>query len=222
MINGKSLKSLVANGNYKFETHEDVKSFFIKVILKDLDPTIDKESVASYLMTSFHQGGLMYPVSGPLAMVSKIITPGSNDENIEKQINIVTTARGFKVQELFTSKKYTVAPDAPDYLHKAADELDQIFPDPGNDYVVKAGGTIDLDFSRHDQNPDMTVEASSISYGNAAVQSVLDIRHFGHKIIDFFKNILGLNSIKDISESDNSDAEATGSDRYRGPGGPTR
>lgn len=210
-INGRSLKSLMQEHNYQFNTKDDVKRFFKEVILNELDSSIDKEEAVRYLMTSFHQGGLMYPVSAPLTVLAgeNGLQPAAFAENVEKQINIMTTTTGFKVQELYTSKKFIVMPTAPQHLQDRADEDLVILPDSDKNYIISAGATIDLNFSKNARKPDMTVEVSAISYGSAAVQSALDIRHFGHKIVDFFRNLLGLNSVRDLSESKQQESSQT-------------
>lgn len=75
----------------------------------------------------------------------------------------------------------------------------EFLPDPGKDYVIKAGATIGLDFSKNPERPDVTVKASSISYGNSAVEKALNIRSVGQIIVDFFRRMFGLTSVKDIS-----------------------
>lgn len=219
-INGIPLKSYSKKYN-DFKTTEDLKQFFIEVILKDVKNEATKASSADYLLTAFHQGGLMYPISGSLSVL--LSDNGLQERHTRKDnrtTNITTTEHGFKIQEIYTIDKVNFVPSDiyPDYdderkrklriiqekqdriLHEGRLENEpvDIGPDTGNVFVIEAGATIDVDFSGNPQSPDVTIESNYISYGNEKVKSVLDTRNFIQVIIDFCRNIFGLNSVKEM------------------------
>ncbi|WP_133129895.1 hypothetical protein [Legionella yabuuchiae] len=210
-INGVPLKDIVTTSGNKFETEEDVKRFFKTIILKDMEiGEVAKDKIVDYLYKSFHQGGYMRIVSGPLQKIftddsgNQLLNTSGRPEGFVRETNLITTERGFKIQELFTSK-IMIASNVlnNDILKKEcakdAEQGTRIFPDKGNDFVIKAEATIDLDFSKRPDAPDMTVKSNRISYGNSVIKSIFDKRNLGQKIVDFFKNLFNLNSVKVLS-----------------------
>lgn len=197
-IDGVSVKKHGDSYN-QFSTDDDVKNFFKEIILANLKS--DKDKVVDYLATAFHQGGLMYPVSASMAVIlhDKAKLQALCSRSI-RQVVITTTENGFKVQEVYTVNNVCVMYEANNELKEEADDDLYIHPDPSEKFVIKAGASIDVDFSSATSNPSITVESSYISYGNKKVQSILDERNLGQIIVDFFRNIFGLNSIKDVSE----------------------
>lgn len=220
LINGIPLMSYSKNYN-GFKTEDDLRQFFIEVILKDVKNEATKASSADYLLTTFHQGGLMYPISGSLSIL--LSDNGLQERHTRKDnrtTNITTTEHGFKIQEIYTMDKVMFTPsditpkcdeDQKQKLYIIQEKQDRILPggrledepvmidpDTGNTFVIEAGATIDVDFSRNPQSPDVTIEANYISYGNENVKSVLDTRNFIQVIIDFCRNIFGLNSVKEM------------------------
>ena len=204
-INGKPLSHFKKDYN-DFETTEDVKKFFDEVILQDVG-NIDKvkrAEIINYLETAFHQGGFMYPVSGAFSISMKEYNEEYKQEdvyatvgNMDMMINVQTTPKGFKVQEITGVKNFRATPGTS--AAAMANEEYSIEPDQGNKYVVELRGTIDIDFSKSSDSPSITVENNGISYGHAGMQSKIDSRNLGQKIVDFFRNILGLNQVEDIS-----------------------
>lgn len=201
-INGVPVKKYRDKYN-QFATDEDVKQFFKTEILCNMKDNIDKDQVAEYLMTAFHQGGLMYPVSASMSNMlfnEAGLQPFASGSS--RQLSITTTENGFKIQEIYTSKQFLIANEekAGAGLSGRADpDTGLILPDAGKDFVIKAGASVDVDFSAKASEPAITVESNYISYGNAGVQSALDKRNIGQVIVDFFRNIFGLNSVKDVS-----------------------
>ena len=146
----------------------------------------------------------MYPVSGAFATSMTEYNEDLGQEDIyatvggmDMKINIQTTTTGFKVQEITGVKNLLATPGTSG--EEMADVNYSIEPESGYDYVVKLQGTIDIDFSNSDNSPSITVENNGLSYGHSGIQSKVDSRNFGQKILDFFKNVLGLNKVKDIS-----------------------
>ncbi len=189
-----------------FNTKEDVKNFFGQIILKDMpDPSSEKRSeIVDYLEKAFHQGGFMYPVSGAFSISMEEYNEELNQSDkyatvgeMDMMINIQTTASGFKVQEISKVKFLFATPGTSG--EAMANEEYRILPDPGKDYVVSLQGTIDIDFTKNTKSPSISIESNGISYGHEGIKSRIDPRHFGQKIVDFFKSILGLNQVEIIS-----------------------
>ncbi len=65
--------------------------------------------------------------------------------------------------------------------------------------VIKAEATIAIDFSKNSSDPYLVVESNRMEIVHEGLKHDLDSRGLGQKIVDFFKNILGLNKVKDIS-----------------------
>ena len=192
-INGIPLKNFADKYN-GFKEVANVKQFFHEVILKDfaLQNDSQKEYIVDYLETAFHQGGMMYPVSGAFATSMKEYNEDFGEEvnyatvgDMDMKINIQTTTTGFKVQEITGVKNLLATPGTSG--EEMANDIFSIEPDSGYDYVVKLQGTIDIDFSNSDNSPSITVENNGLSYGHSGIQSKVDSRHFGQKIVDFFK-----------------------------------
>lgn len=210
-VNGLPVSSHKAK--YNFSTPEEVKRFLKDEILKDLKPELDKETIANYLLRTFHQGGFMYPVSAPLPeMINREIHLQPHAPTMNRQIRIMTTETGFKVQEISTIKR--LAPGltldgCPESLQRQLDSSENgyINPDEGSEFVIKAGASIAVDFSASPDKPKVTVESNYISYGNTAVAEALDKRSLLGIIVDWFRNILGLNVVEQpaIKEPPKSD-----------------
>jgi hypothetical protein len=275
-INGKPL-SYYANNNQLIVGAEDIKpsdleNFFKDVILGKLHssvPDAKKDAMVAHLMKSFHQGGLLYPVTcGITEELLKATTeerlntavnnffqsakqvPATaeairkelslpNDSELTKQsiktaiikqlganpsitdlnefmmgvknkdikeaffnkpskipiinkhgiVNIVTTSTGFKCQEFV---------DLPNMLSPDGNKMKPV----DKNYVLKAQGTIDIDFSKSSENdskPTIAIESNTISFGNPDIQKLLDKRNLAEIILDFFKNLIGLNTIEKLA-----------------------
>lgn len=199
VINGKKLGGFKTKYN-QFDQDEDVKQFFKDVILTNLNTTINKENVVNYLMTAFHQGGLVFPVSDPLTMSlfhKAQLQPWAGAEDQERELVILTTNTGFTIQEVYTTKKMYLLTGAKGEL--GANNEGFITPDEGKEFVIKAGAKVEVNFQHSTNQPEIKVLSNFISYGNSKVQAALDIRNFAQIIMDFLRNILGLNSVKDFS-----------------------
>ncbi|MBN9231551.1 MAG: hypothetical protein BGO90_13040 [Legionella sp. 40-6] len=182
------------------DTKKSVNKLISEVVLKNLSPNLDKEAILEYLNKTFHQGGYLYPVSTPLSHAlndeAGIQAPGSY---IERQISILSTEKGFKIQEIIKSSCIMVTDDrkAPAKL-QASSVNNLIMADEGK-YLLKAEATLDLDFSQSTDNPILTVESNAISYGKGVIREALDTRSLGERITDFFRSIFGLNKVKELS-----------------------
>lgn len=189
--------------NYNnFKNANDVKNFFKDIILAKMNDNEAKEDAATYLLRSFHQGGLMFPVSAPLSEhLGSAAKIQPRDSSYTRQLRITRTEDGFKVQEIYSFKQAVVLPTAPKQVLNIADENGLINPDSGSEFVLEAAARIDVNFSNNSKEPDISIEANYISYGNDKVKSLLDRRKFIELIIDFIRNVVGINSVKDVSSS---------------------
>lgn len=187
-----------------FKNDKDVERFFYQVILKDSKLTTqEKKDACDYLKTVFHQGGLLNPVTSAItvsAVESAGIMPDSNA--MVSEVNIVSTASGFKVQEIYTLKEALVI-DSMDKDYADLPEVDtvkRLTPSEGKQFLLKAQGVIAVDFSNgKSKNPDLIVESNSIDYGHLALKQRMDTRTLGQRIVDFFKYHFGFNKVQDIS-----------------------
>lgn len=215
LINGVPVKTYCKHYN-GFDSEKDVRQFFIEVILKDVKNSDEKNKAADYLLTAFHQGGLMYPVSGAMSIM---LSDNGLQERHTRQDNritsITTTEHGFKIQEIYTVDKIMFTPSAiyPDHTEEekkalkikqekqaiiqpghGSGEMTIVEPDESNAFMIEAGASIDVNFAN--KSPEITVESNFISYGHEGLKSVLDKRNFFQVIVDYLSNTFGLNSVK--------------------------
>lgn len=198
-INGVSLGKIADKFN-QFKTDEDVTNFLEKFILRDfIGSAEEKENAIEYLKKSFHQGGLLYPVSSALATqlktVNGTIACTLSDNFRDSLVNIKTTKYGFKIQEY--SAANALMPMVDSLLKYTSDG--RIHPEQGKSSVIKAEATIAIDFSKNSTNPSLVVESNHMEILHEGLKSHLDHRSLGQKLVDFFKDIFGLNKVKNIS-----------------------
>ena len=200
-INGTPLEDLAEFYN-KFQKTEDVLGFIKNVILADFQGNEQaKEDATQYLAKSFHQGGLICPVSCALATQMKdkegALLATLSDNYRRSIINILTTTTGFKTQEYAEANKLLAMSDS---VSKYEEE-GRIQPEKGEDCVIKAEAILAVDFSKDAKNPSLIVEANHIHILHKGLRSLLDNRTLGQMILDFLKYLFGLNQVKDISTS---------------------
>lgn len=213
-INGKLLSEYAERFN-NFQEEENLKKFFKEIILAKLSS--DKlEEFSDYLMKSLHQGGLMYPVSSALrshmreqdTKAGKYYEYGApRDGTLKHNIAIVSTESGFKVQE-FCQAQEVVIHRQTSMSHLVDESNPVLTPDPGKEYILKAQGTIDVDFLENNKSPTIGVESNTIDFGNKKLKEKMDSRSLTQIIIDFFKNLFGFNKIVEIlpPSEDNEDS----------------
>ncbi len=204
-INGKPLSDYSTNYN-DFQTEEDLKIFFNEIILSKL-PEDKRDAVSAYLMTSFHQGGLMYPVSSALRNCMREVDHETGkdseygalrDSTLKHQIVIVATESGFKVQEFCEAGEVIIYPGT-SMSDLVTNSNPILKPEGDKAYILKAQGTIDVNFSQNSDEPTIEVESNTIDFGHSRLGAKIDSRSLTQIIIDFFKNIFGLNKVVDIS-----------------------
>lgn len=219
-IDGKPLSAYSTQFN-GFQTEEDLKNFFHKIILSKL-PEDKRSAVSNYLMTSLHQGGLMYPVSSALRNCMREVDTRTGkdseygalrDTTLKHQIAIVSTASGFKVQEFCQAGEIIIYPGTSmSDLVTASNPV--LKPEGDKEHILKAQGTIDVDFSGSNHEPTIGVESNTIDFGHKRLKAKIDSRSLTQIIIDFFKNIFGINKIVEISPKPEPEDDAESSFRF--------
>ncbi len=213
-INGEFLSTVMKRHEISKEllsekkSDETLKDFFSKAILSDYTGK-NKEQALETLMKTFHQGGLLHPVSAGMSHVFAGEGFGPSALDSLKQVNINTTSNGFVVQEIYIVKKCNLEITAPQELTSKFEDC-VIKPDSGKDFVLKAQAMVDVSFEK-DGKLNTKVLSQGISYGNSFVQNIADKRNWMSKFIDALKNIFGLNAVKDISEPEKSNDKVKGS-----------
>lgn len=197
MLKHKLSKETVDEDSYLKELNIMELTVFLNAeVLKDVSKA-SQPNALEYLMKSFHQGGLLHPVSKAMFHLFSKDGLGPAAVGSPKQVNIVTDKDGFSVQEIYTVKTFKLTPIASDDLQSTYPDL-VIRPDQGKDYCLKAQSTLKVSFSGAPE-PAITVENTSISYGNADIQSLADTRQWYVKVLDFIKNIFKGNAVVDLS-----------------------
>lgn len=213
-LDGKPLEEIMKDRKMEKEnlSLDNLIDFFSEVVLSNYDGK-SKEKEVKTLLETFHQGGLLHPVSAGLvlALESSHMGPSANDS--PKRVNIQTTKNGFVLQEICTVKKCRLALNAPDEL---VDKYPDYFiePDDGHDFVFQAEATIDISFN-NDGDLKTTVLEQAISYGNEEVKKIADKRGWFQKLIDYFKNKLGWNIVKDLSQVENDQSNVMDNQRMQ-------
>ena len=117
---------------------------FKEVVLSQL-PENKRQEVSDYLMKSFHQGGLMYPVSSALRNCMREIDPISQDDTeygalrdstLKHQIAIVTTSSGFKGQE-FCEAGEVIIYEGTSISHLVSIGNPVLKPEENKGYIIK-------------------------------------------------------------------------------------
>ncbi len=179
-----------------------LSTFFSDVILSDYLGD-NKAAAVNTLLTSFHQGGLLHPVSAGMAHTLHGEGFGASASDSPKQVNIQTNKKGFVVQEVYTVKKCNLEITASEELQAKFEDW-VIEPDNGNDYVLQAQATINVSF-KNDGSLNTKVINQGISYGSEYVEEIADQRNWLSKLIDLLKNIFGQNSVENLAEPDEVD-----------------
>lgn len=202
-IDGQSLDDLMNHHEISKESlvgdqgNQILRQFFSNVILAKYQGS-DKIEALDTLMKTFHQGGLLHPVSAGMCHVLKNEVFGAAG-NSPRQVNIRTSTTGFAVQEIYTVKQCQPTVNAEnDHYELFEDGI--ILPDAGNDYVLQAQATIDVSFNKGQLKANVINQG--ISYGNEYVKNRADSRSWMSKLVDFFKNLFGANSVKDLSSTE--------------------
>ncbi len=208
-INGVGLDKYAEKYN-KFQSESDLETFFNEVILQGMT-TVDKEEkekIVQHLKINFHQGGYLYPVTSAIAMSMKeyseefgmdVYRATVDDAQKILSVNIVTTDKGFRVQEFTQLNSLLVSPGYEKEFGMDPEKGPFLKPEEGSKYVIKAQGTINIDFSESANQPSIEVESNTMSFGHSAIKNQLDKRHLGQIIVDFFKDVFGLNKVSVIS-----------------------
>jgi hypothetical protein len=199
IINGRKLSEIFEELGFARENidKELLGRFFRDVILKDY--TGDKDKASAVLFTSFHQGGLLHPVSAGMALVLKDqeFGAGASEKDNTKEVHIKTSAIGFTIQEIYTVKKCLPSVLASDDFNEKFP--DGILPDDENDYVFQAQATMDVSFQDGNEAPIVNVKNNTINFGSNYVKNIADNRSWLYTFIDFLKNLFGTNKVENLA-----------------------
>ena len=185
-INGVTLEELVRvdrglaelpASEKMFETTEQLSAFLSKYLLKNLptntvDDVLRKRTALDYTMRIMHQGGLIAPITAEANVhisgntdYGLMTATSSGPKTQTRELNLLITATGFNVQEISTQYRM---------IHVRGDlEMQFIDPDPGSDYVYKAQGTFNVDFSQDPSNPTLKTLSNTIDFGNKMIEDKL-------------------------------------------------
>ncbi len=115
--------------------------------------------------------------------------PIERDVGIKHRINLVSTATGIEMQERV---------QVTDMKVKKGASSESVAPKAGKNHLIKCQATMSVDLSGDE--PVMTVNANTISYGSDEVSKVIDKRSMGiERIIDYLGRIFGFHNIKNIT-----------------------
>ncbi|MCR9191582.1 MAG: hypothetical protein NXI01_02865 [Gammaproteobacteria bacterium] len=214
-VNGKELSTYRESYN-NFAKKEHISSFFeIEILSKATLSEEQKKQAVDYLTNYMTQSGFMYPISNilvynitkELGNIEKkdedtdreyviSIQASANRDISEQQINISSDEGGFSIQEFVKVSTLKVMIDG---KHQAPD----LKPDKGTncDYLIKAQGTLGFDFRENASDPTLIVRSNTISYGNSLMRDQFDNRDWMQRVLDFIANVLGLNRVNLINET---------------------
>jgi hypothetical protein len=172
-INGVPLKKIAEDYN-EFNTDVSVVKFFREVILRDFIG--NKDLAIEYLKETFHQRGLMYPVSTGLQ--KKFDDCGGklgslNGNYLDKSVNITTTEKGFKVEEIALVSSIFAAYSTLE-KHARSNEFGVPVLSSDNDQsnIIEAKGEVDVDLS-DPKNPTLSIENIQMSINHSILSELL-------------------------------------------------
>ncbi len=160
------------------------------------------------LLSSFHQGGLLHPVSAGMFHVfsKEEFGPGAHSDDNKKQVHIKTTNTGFTLQEIYTVNKCKVSLTASnEFLTNFPDGV--ILPDSGNTFIFQAQATMDVSFQEGNPAPIVHVKNNTINFGSNYVKNIADTRSWLNTFVDFLKNLFGTNKVENLSTLDEANSK---------------
>lgn len=156
----------------KVQNLEQVKAFFKKYLVHKL-PSEEQEAAIEHLLKTFHQGGYIYPASGPSALALKEHAQHYKDGKMQpmqlmgrdSNITIKTTSTGLYIQEEYMTGKVA----DPGGMVCKTDDNPLIFPDVGQDCVYGGKVELEVNFGKRTNK----VLSNGIFYGNEAFREVI-------------------------------------------------
>jgi hypothetical protein len=192
-INGTSLRDY--STTYDFENTEERKQFLKEVFLSSV--TADEEqlnNMVAYLEENLHQDGLLYPVTSSLqrAMIAPVNDPINQLVNDQRQVNIITTNKGFKIQEYikFGQMKIFDGQSKKNPLMPFADDRGELKAEVPGEPILKAEGVVDVDFIANPEKPTLGAESSTINYGHAALRQEMAYRNPLQMLYDYLVSLV--------------------------------
>jgi hypothetical protein len=195
-IDGRLLRTIMSERSIANEMRDDLteanlKQFFEDVILQKV-PDAQKAMISADLMRTFHQGGLLHPVTSASSFLFENSGFSPRGHGDSRDLNFVTHEQGFILQEIHTVREFAHEQDNL--------EVSIIRPDSGYDFCMQSQATIQVFFNPEMQNTFGTnLINSSMSYGSHVIQGIADQRAWYKKFIDFISYLLGFNSIENLS-----------------------
>lgn len=199
-IDDRPLEELMREASLSADAlnESSLKQFFKHYLLKNLNES-DQDEAVNYLMKTFHQEGLLHPISSAMHHLFFGTEFGPSPSKSSKQINLKTTSTGFQLQEIYTVNQFNLAPHAsPELTARFPESV--ILPNRRHTFVIKSQATMDVEFPQKSR-PLITVTSKSVSYGNTLIQSYMDQRDVLKKLIDKFDELLGLHPKKELPPS---------------------
>ena len=181
-INGKPLSEY--SKDYNFEQIDEITRFFKEVLLKNV--TADErelDAMVTYLGKNLCQSGLLYPVSSSLqnAMMApdKQHKPYNDPADVKRQVNIITTERGIKIQEYMRVNTIRIndgRDGTSNPLTTLANDRGELKAEVPGEPIIKAEGIVDIDFIANPEKPTLRAESNNINYGHAALRQEMAYR----------------------------------------------
>lgn len=195
-INGVKLSEIASSYN-NFKSDDDAKKFLYQHLLQQFSGSlIQKIAAVKYLMETFHQGGLLCPVSTSLATscIDKDGNPAATtvSNEIYSEVRIRTTKTGFKIHERCSVMKMMVSPGG-----VLAGKFEDDFIKPVSEQVtlIMAEATLNIDFTPIGQMPSLTVESNRIKFFHPEIEKLMDRRSLVQMIVDFFSNLFNCDKV---------------------------
>lgn len=221
LIDGKPITQYAQKYN-GLQKIEDIEKFFKEVILEKMQTLKpeDEAEIISFLKQTFHQGGLMHPVSGALATsMEREALPGevigvrdgkvayATIADMDKVVDIIPTKEGFNVKEYIGVNKIIVSENGFEkygiqyaeqrtndgQTYKMADNPCIAREDAGK--IIEAQGEIAVNLL-NPKKPKISIESNAINYGDPRLEEALHSHSLVQWIIDFIKNTFGYNKVE--------------------------
>jgi|GEM_PF-5925778 len=233
-INGQLLPDLRGTEE-SFKNKNELSNFFRGHLVHHL-PEEERDKAVEMLMKIMHQGGLRSPMAAAAnAIISSEfqdidlgaapcdVDPGDPEKAAqERQLNIITTPNGLKVQEIVKQKVVRIG--------------EEYIRDPSGDHpLYKAEVSFQVNFRPADPDQAIVFLGSSIEFGefdNPELQknvkhlaSVIDKRSFWERFVDAIKYLLGVSKVRNYAYVEdqhiNSEGEIIETPRPSRPGAGT-
>lgn len=214
-INKKPLSDYSKKYN-GFENGKDVLNFFNEVLLKDFEGNAAQRMDAMRnTCLILIQGGILFPTTCAIPDLLKaddtienynnkglsgIISLVVNSNEVKQKTNIITTSKGFTIQNNCGFGKITASGGTklakPEYGTPAFRDDYDLTCDKGYDVLIQATGVASVNLL--EKEPVIKKEHLQISIGNKGLASYLSPRNVIQAFMDVLKNLLNFNKYPTI------------------------